>query len=231
MEEDLPEYSYANRLRHDYNSVQRNKKKSKRTESITFRLESDVLGKLRQEAERKDISVNTLISQIAKQHTNWHSVATQAGFIALRRPLLMKLIDKHTDEEIIDLARHIASTSNKDFVLLLRSRYNIHSALDVIETWIKISGYPHTHNVNERSYSHTVHSFVVQHDMGRKWSLYLSELYQNLFKEFRVQGYHLDLTPNTVAFQVVLGADEERMIDENESSRSGGKSRAYGTLT
>jgi predicted DNA-binding ribbon-helix-helix protein len=223
MEEDPLEH-YSGRLDNDN---PRRKKKSRRTESITFRLDSNILDKLRQEAERKDISVNTLISQIAKQHTNWHSVATQAGFIALRRPLIMKLVDSHTDEEIRDLARYIASTSNKDFVLLLRNRYNIHSALDVIETWVKISGYPHTHNVNERGYSHVVHSFVIQHDMGRKWSLYLSELYQNLFREFRVQDYHLDLTPNTVAFQVVLSADEE--IDENKSLHKSRKT--YDALT
>lgn len=228
MEEELPEYSYTNRSRRD-NYNRSAKKKGKRTESITFRLDSDILNRLRREAERKDISVNTLISQIAKQHTNWHSVATQAGFIALRRPLIMKLIDKHTDEEIRNLARYIANTSNKDFVLLLRSKYNIHSALDVIETWIKISGYPHTHNIDERGYSHAVHSFVIQHDMGKKWSLYLSELYQSLFKEFRAQDYHIDLTPNTVAFQVVLSADEETIIDENESSHKSKKT--YDALT
>jgi predicted HicB family RNase H-like nuclease len=38
----------------------------KKTESITFRLENEILVSLRQEARRKDVSVNTLVSQIAK---------------------------------------------------------------------------------------------------------------------------------------------------------------------
>ena len=54
---------------------ERTEKIKKKTESITFRLDNEILVSLRQEARRKDVSVNTLVSQIARQHTNWHSLA------------------------------------------------------------------------------------------------------------------------------------------------------------
>ena len=183
---------------------ERTEKIRKKTESITFRLENEILVSLRQEARRKDVSVNTLVSQIAKQHTNWHSMAAQAGFVTVRKPLLTKVLESQNDEQIKLLASHVASCSNKDFLLMLRRKYNIYSALDMIETWISISGYSYTHNTDDLDYSNRLHSFIVQHHMGRKWSLYLSELYKNFFEEFGIRDAQFDLTDSTLAFEIVV---------------------------
>jgi predicted DNA-binding ribbon-helix-helix protein len=191
-------------------NVERVEKVRKKTESITFRLDSDILGNLRQEAKRKDVSVNTLVSQIAKQHTNWHSLAAQAGFIAVRKPLLIKLLESLSDEQIKSIAKHVALSSNKDFLLILRRKYNIHSTLDMIETWIGISGYLYTHNTEDLNYSNRLHSFIIQHQMGRNWSLYLSELYRSFFEDFEIRNTTFDLTDSTLAFEIVVPIEENR---------------------
>jgi hypothetical protein len=179
----------------------------KKTESITFRLESQILDNLRQEAKRKDVSVNTLVSQIARQHTSWHSMAAQAGFISVRKPLITKLLEGRDDEQIRLIARYVAESSNKDFILMLRMKYNIHSALDVIETWVRISGYSYTHNIEDLDYSNRAHTFLIHHDTGRKWSLYLAELYKNLFEEFEVRNAQFELTDTTLVFEVVVSTE------------------------
>jgi hypothetical protein len=55
---------------HNLQNVEKLRKAKQKTESITFRLESQVLDYLLQEGKRKDFSINTLVSQIARQHTN-----------------------------------------------------------------------------------------------------------------------------------------------------------------
>jgi predicted DNA-binding ribbon-helix-helix protein len=184
-------------------------RRRKKTESITFRLEGEILDSLRQEAKRKDVSVNTLVSQIAKEHTSWHSTAAQAGFISVRKPLLIKLLESQDNEQIKSLARHVAISSNKDFILMLRRKYNIHSALDIIETWIRISGYSYTHNVRRLNYSNMLHHFIIQHNMGMKWSIYLSELYNNLFEEFGVRNTQFDMTDSTLSFEIAIPIQEK----------------------
>ena len=174
-----------------------NKQQQHQSESITFRLDSNILNKLHSEAEQKDISVNTLVSHIIRRHIDWHSNAAEAGFVTVRRGLLSNLINKLQEKEISSIAEYIAKKETKDFVLLLRNKYNIESALDVIETWIKISGYPYRHEAN-----YTRHSYVIQHDMGKNWSIYLAELYRFLFEEFELQGVEFDLNHNTLAFIV-----------------------------
>ena len=103
------------------------------------------------------------------------------GFISVRRELIVKLMEKLLEQEISSIVEYIAKTSNKDFIMMLRNQYNIESALDLIETWIRISGYPYRHEVdgdntnNNNNYT-TIHSYILQHDMGRKWSLSIRTL-------------------------------------------------------
>jgi hypothetical protein len=176
------------------------------SESITFRLPWDILYKLRQEAKRKEISVDTLMTQIAKQHTDWYVNASQIGFISVRKSLIMKLLDEIEDyEKIKEIAREVAKGSS-DFLLLLKKQYNIpiESALDFIESWIKESGYPYLYDISGVNLN--IHHFVIQHDMGLKWSLYLSEIYRDLFEElFSITGVHFDMTDNTVGFTLDTG--------------------------
>src|ERR1051325_1044138 len=167
------------------------------SKSITFRLDSTILNKLHHEANQNDISVNTLVSHIIRRHIDWHSNAAKAGFVTVRRGLLIDLIGRLPAKEISSVAEYIAKNETKDFVLLLRNEYNIESALDVIETWIKISGHPYRHEVN-----YTRHSYVIQHDMGRNWSLYMAEQYRFLFEEFGLKKVEFDINDNTLDFVV-----------------------------
>ena len=182
-------------------------KARKKTESITFRLQSEILDSLRQEARRKDVSLNTLASQIAKQHTHWHSLAAQAGFISVRKPFLIELLKSQSDEEIKSLGRHIAVSSNKDFIMMLRMKFNIFSTLDVIETWISTSGYSYNHNTEGLGDSKVLHSFIVQHNMGMKWSLYLAELYKSLFEECDSRNAQFEMTDSSLAFEIVVSIE------------------------
>jgi hypothetical protein len=178
------------------------------SESISFRLPRDILYKLRQEAKQKEVSVDILMTQIAKQHTDWYVNASRIGFVSVRKSLIMKLLDEiGDDEKIKGIAREVAKGSS-DFLLLLKKQYNIpiESALDFIESWIKESGYPYLHDTS--GVDQNIHHFVIQHDMGLKWSLYLSEIYRDLFGElFNVTGVHFDMTDNTLGFTLDTGRE------------------------
>jgi hypothetical protein len=173
-----------------------------KSESVTFRIDSKVLKNLRHEAEQKDISTNTLVNQIIKDHLNWHSNAAKAGFISVRRPFVSKVIKHLPEQEIISLAEYVAKTINKDSILLMKNEYTIKSALDFLESWIKISDYPYRHE--ETNNGQNKHSYVIQHDMGMKVSLYLATLCQFLFDELgqNKRRIEFDKTENTLAFTI-----------------------------
>ena len=173
-----------------------------KSESVTFRIESKALKNLRHEAEQKDISTNTLVNQIIKEHLNWYSNAAKAGFISVRRPFVLKVIKHLPEQEIISLAEYVARTTNKDAILLMKNEYTIKSAMDFLESWIKISGYPYRHEETNND-GQNRHLYVIQHDMGMKVSLYLATICQSLFEELRQdKKIEFDKTENTLAFTV-----------------------------
>ena len=48
----------------------------------------------------------------------------------------------------------------------------------------------------------TIPDIRIQHDMGKNWSLYLTELFRNLFEEFGLKRVEFDLTHNSLDFIV-----------------------------
>ena len=150
------------------------------------------------------------MTQIAKKHIEWYVNASEIGFISVRKILIMKLLDEiRDDQKIKEIAREVARGSS-DSSLSLREKYNIsiESALDFIESWIKEAGYPYVHDISGVDYN--IHHFVIYQDMGLKWSLYLSEIFRNLFEElFHVTKVHFNMTDNTVGFTIDTGQDWE----------------------
>jgi hypothetical protein len=171
-----------------------------KSESVTFRIECEALSKLRREAGQKDISTNTLVNKLIKDHLNWHANAAKAGFISVRRPFISKIIKYLPEQEIISLAEYVAETI-KDSILLMRNEYTIKSVLDLLEAWIKISDFPYRHE--ETNNDHTKHSYVIQHDMGMKVSIYLASLSQFVLEELgQNKTIKFDKTESTLAFTI-----------------------------
>jgi len=171
--------------------------------SVTFRIDSNELRQLKKEADHKEISLNTLAGQIFRQHIDWHSNAPKAGFVSVTKGLISGMLNKISDEEILKLAEYTAKKESKDFVLLLRNEYNIISILDVLETRMRVSGFQYGHEVND-----TIHSYVIQHDMGNKWSIYMAAQYRYVFDEFKLKAVTFEMTGNTLAFIVDLKATD-----------------------
>jgi hypothetical protein len=175
--------------------------RQKTTESVTLRFHKHVLDRLRKDAEDKQISLNTLLNQIAIQHLDWHAHAAKAGFITVRKGNITKMLEKIPEKDIIEIAELTARKESKEFVMMLRNEYSLISALDVIETWIEITGYSYRHEVRGSE-----HFFIVQHDMGKKWSLFLKEMYRFIFEDFGLTRVDFDSSENTLSFKVDIGA-------------------------
>ena len=68
----------------------------------------------------------------------------------------------HVFHFLRSLAEYIALSSRT--TLILRKQDDILSALDVIETGVRIFGYSHDHCIKNLDYSNRLHSFIVQPD-------------------------------------------------------------------
>ena len=97
----------------------------------------------------------------------------------------------------------ISAPSSIVFILISASiLFILKSDLDLLESWIKISEYPFRHDETTSDVQNN-HSYVIQHDMGMKVSIYFASLLQFLFEEL---GYYenivFDKTENSLAFSI-----------------------------
>ena len=171
------------------------------TETITLRLEKKILNKLRRESEQNQTSLNTLANQIFRQHIDWHSKASKAGYVPLLKPVIIKLLDRLSEEDVVQVAEEVSKDMFKDVILLMRDENDLASTLNHIETWIRMSGFPYKVEVEEDK---EVYSYIIQHDMGKKFSLLLATRARVILERLENQGNFV-VTDNTIVLKVDVG--------------------------
>ena len=166
------------------------------TEGITFRIPSSSIHQLREESKKKQVSLNTLVNRIVKEHLDWHTFAAQARLFHVSRSTFSRIVDKLTEEELSELAVTIAKKEFVDIRLLLRGEFTLPSFLNILETWSRISSFPYKHEVNN-----DVHNFIIQHDMGRNYSFLIKEMHRYILEEMFERKSDFTITDNTVVFR------------------------------
>lgn len=175
-------------------------------ENITFRFAKQVLDKLRFEAEHQNVSLNTIAQRIVSEYYDWHANAARAGMIPIHKSLLALLLDKISDDETKKVAEFFADAKVKEIMLVLRSDYSVASFLDMIESWLTVSSMLYGKEMKNNRYS-----YVIQHDLGTKWSLFLSTMIGHVFGKMGIERANFELTENTIMFDVpVTSVSQER---------------------
>jgi hypothetical protein len=124
-------------LKQDSNS----KRNFEGSESITFRIGKPVLDDLRQEAEHKLKSVNTLVNQVIKLSIIWHKPAKQTGFGYFDYVLISNIINLLSDEQIVQMTEQYCKHWLKGISYRLNSENSFLSFIDGILFWLEVSGF------------------------------------------------------------------------------------------
>jgi len=187
---------------------------SKKTRSVTFRLDSTVIDELQSEADNREISLNVLVNQILKRYSEWDRFENKIGMMPVPKVILSSLIDKAISvakssgikdidryrDDIIKQAAQLAFGLMKDSVLFMKRQYNLWVVLAVLEEYMKVSGIKADHKI-EGSRKHV---FLIQHELGDNWSLFTKELLSLIFQNLANVRAEISITSNTTVAEVVL---------------------------
>lgn len=168
------------------------------SKTASFRIDSGILDELQQEAELKQVSLNTLANQIFKEYVEWYASAPKAGYVTVRKSLIVKMLNDLTEDQILDYAK-ITAKDSRDINLLLTGEYTLSSALKVIEHKIRISGYRY-----RREIKGDTQNYIIQHDLGLKWSMYLGALFKAEFEEVGQKDTEFEILENILVFRIKM---------------------------
>lgn len=177
----------------------RSKGNSNASESITFRMGKPILDELRQEAEHKLKSINTLVNQIIKLYIIWHKPAKQAGFGYFDKVLVSDIINLLDDEQIVKMAEQYCKHRLKDIAFMLNSENTFSSFMNGIISWLEASSFNYKYNINNDNNSNTL---VIQFEMGKNWSLFFKTYMQSVLEHYKITDGQCEMTDNTVMIRI-----------------------------
>jgi hypothetical protein len=191
-----------------------NENKTGKTRSITFRLESSIIEELQTEAEYRETSLNVLINQILRRYSNWERYENKMGMIPIPKIMLSSIMDEvikiGKDGGIEDVANfrnklikelsQIAFAFLKDSVLLIKKNYNLLVVLEVLEQYMKVVGINSDHRIEDDG----KHIYVIQHNLGENWSLFIKEFLILIFENLGKVKVDISSTENTTVAKVFI---------------------------
>lgn len=188
--------------------------KPRKSRSITFRLDTNVIEELQREADEGEFSLNILVNHVLRRYVEWDRYEKKLRMIPVPTTLLSKLIDEiinlAADEAIPELNFHrdkiiknVAETAFsviKDSVLFMKKKYNLWTVLDVLQEYMKVSGIMSDHRIEPGRR----HVFIIQHELGENWSLFAKELLYMIFAELAEVRAEINMTSKTVKAEVIM---------------------------
>lgn len=166
---------------------------SKKTSTITFRLDDDTIHRLRDLSKVQEVSTNTLVNQALKRFIDWDVYLPRSGFVILSKPVLKKLFDGMDEKSVVEIASTIGKEGIEDIALFMRGKVELTSFISWYEILMINSSVQISHLVDSG-----FHNMVLKHDLGKKWSLYQKTILELIFKELFHQNIELECDKNTV---------------------------------
>ena len=107
---------------------------SKRTKPLTFRIETKILEKIREEGGNNQISVSNFINKILKRYVEWDSYEPKVGMIPMAKPVITTLFNMMSEEEVSDLVLNFGKNVVQDIAYFMKMKSDPNSFL----TWFEI---------------------------------------------------------------------------------------------
>jgi hypothetical protein len=174
-------------------------KRKRQTESLTLRIDKEMLDDLRKESEQKTVSLNTLTNQIIKSYIKWYSPAQRAGIMFVPKCLLIPIIDNLAEYQIERLAEQFRKSGYEETLLMMSKEYSLPVILDLFDSWLNVSNMQFDHESSESSLT-----YIINHGVGRKWSLFLEKVFWYIVKDLGITGARFDVTDGTVTIKINL---------------------------
>lgn len=151
---------------------------SKKTTTFTFRIDTEYEKILREVAQEKKITVNTLANQIFGDYVEWQRYMERFGTIVISRDAFKIILDSLDEKSLLNLAVDIGEKAPKEFILFKWKGLGADNVVKFIKMYFDHCGYG-THDQVKSGGNVT---FSIHHDLGKRGSLFLKTFLETLVK-------------------------------------------------
>ena len=166
--------------------------------SLTFRLDEDNVKKLRIEAQKQGISLNSFVNQMLKSFLDWYIFEPKVGFVPILKPVVKELFTKLSKEQITQIAANTGKEEVQNAVYFMKGKIDLDSFLSWLENRMKNSSIQVSHTFDRPSMTHT---YVIKHDICENWSLYLKQIIEYVFNDVFQKKVELSESSSMLTFK------------------------------
>ena len=165
-------------------------------ESITFRIDKQVLDKIRKYAEYDSMTLNAAANQIMSHAVDWAIPAARAGWVPIPKMILMSIIDNLDESTIQRIASDVGKTVPKDMLFIMRGEIGVNQWVSVLRSRAKASGFSYQEEETQENIK-----IITKHDMGYKWSIWFKAFYKSYFEQLGCP-VKFTFTDNTIVYEI-----------------------------
>ena len=169
--------------------------KRTKTETVTFRLLSSLIGELRMDAELEGVSLNNYVAKIFSNHIQWERYERKVGLLPMTEAFLREVLSQLTDEQIVNLAQRLEKQKFTNILAFMKNSHDVEDFVEVIRAWLTVSWMQQSIEVRDGKYH-----FKIQHSLGTKWSLYVKTLISELSYDILGRRSDIRILGDTLSF-------------------------------
>ena len=172
------------------------------TRSITYRLPEKLINELDGEAKQRKISQNVLVKQILERYIQWDRYSEKIGMVPVPKEIV-ETLGEDLDGKDIDEIINVVFPMIKNNVMFIKGGYDLERCIETLEDYMRASGMKSDHRIDG-----DLHTFIIQHDLGMKWSVFTEQLLTQIFRYFATdKDLKFQTTDTTVILKIALGSE------------------------
>lgn len=165
----------------------------KKSQTITVRLDPDLIEDLKNDADMERMNVNALISKVLSNHILWERYERKMGLLPMTKPFVKHSVNQMEDSEIIHLAEEVEKDTFSDILNFMKGEYSVEDFIEILRSWLYVAWMQHDVIKGKKTWT-----FKIQHDLGAKWSLYVKTLVTELFHDILQKKLEVKAAKNSI---------------------------------
>ncbi len=162
----------------------------------SFRLSQEHCKVLEEDAKRKGISVNSLVSSLVTKYVEWDRLSEKFGRISITPEGYRDLMEFLTDEDIIEHGKKAGSRSAKEVTVFWYKTLNVDNFFRFLSIDSKYSGVYQYELERDGGYC----TLTLHHELGPKVTLFLRNYMDNAIRSIVGAVPTIETHENAIVF-------------------------------
>ena len=180
-------------------SKTRSSKPRLKTDTVSFRLPSELRLILDGEARKTGVALNTLVTQIFSRYAGWGQYVGKLKLLPVNKDLLREIFQSMSKDKIVEIGQRLGETTGREEILFLFHKISPGTVLKYMDVWTShFDACKHYHDGKR-------HFYTVHHDVNLNYSIFTKEYVSGMIQHMIPGPIHFEtMSPNALSFSFDL---------------------------